>query len=89
MQTANVQELKELLLKTDEEFRQLAIQHHQLDDRLHELSSKSYLSEPEQVEEVTLKKRKLLLKDRMEDILRRHRAESSFSFAPAQPPITH
>ena len=89
MQTANVQELKELLLKTDEEFRQLAIQHHQLDDRLHELSVKPYLTEPEQVEEVTLKKRKLQLKDRMEDILRRHRAEPSGSFAPSQPPITH
>ena len=88
MQTSNVQELKELLLKTDEEFRQLATQHHQLDDRLHELSSKPYLSEPEQVEEVTLKKRKLHLKDRMEDILRRHRAEPSGSFAPEQAPIT-
>ena len=43
MQTANVQELKELLLKTDEEFRQLATQHHELDDRLHALSGKSYL----------------------------------------------
>ena len=41
MQTANVQELKELLLKTDEEFRQLATQHHELDDRLHELSGKA------------------------------------------------
>ena len=77
MQTENVQELKELLLKTDEEFRQLATQHHELDDRLHELSGKAYLSEPEQVEEVILKKRKLHLKDRMEDILRRHRAEPS------------
>ena len=73
MHTANVQELKELLLKTDEEFRQLATQHHELDDRLHELSTKPYLSEPEQLEEVTLKKRKLQIKDRMEDILRRHR----------------
>jgi uncharacterized protein YdcH (DUF465 family) len=81
MQTANVQELKELLLKTDEEFRQLATQHHDLDRRLHELSSKPYLSEPEQVEEVKLKKRKLQLKDRMEDILRRHRSET--------PQITH
>jgi len=81
MQTANVQELKDLLLKTDEEFRQLASQHHELDDRLHELSGKPYLSEPEQVEEVRLKKRKLQLKDRMEDILRRHRSEP--------PPITH
>ena len=77
MHTENVQELKELLLKTDEEFRQLATQHHALDDRLHELSSKAYLSEPEQVEQVTLKKRKLHLKDRMEDILRRHRSEPS------------
>ena len=75
MHTENVQELKELLLKTDEEFRQLATQHHELDDRIHELASKPYLSEPEQVEEVTLKKRKLHLKDRMEDILRRHRSE--------------
>ena len=81
MQTANVQELKELLLKTDEEFRQLATQHHELDVALHELSGKPYLSEPEQVEEIRLKKRKLLLKDRMEDILRRHRSEP--------PQITH
>jgi uncharacterized protein YdcH (DUF465 family) len=65
--------LKELLLKTDEEFHTLAEQHQQLDSRLHELTEKHYLSAPEQVEEVTLKKRKLQLKDRMEDILRRHR----------------
>ena len=61
------------LLQTDEEFNQLAAQHHQLEDRLHELTSKHYLSEPEQLEEVTLKKRKLQIKDRMEDIMRRHR----------------
>ncbi len=67
------QDLKELLLQTDEEFHQLAAKHHELEDRLHELSSKHYLSEPEQLEEVNLKKRKLQLKDRMEDILRRHR----------------
>lgn len=88
MQTANVQELKELLLKTDEEFRQLATQHHELDDRLHQLSGKSYLTEPEQVEEVTLKKRKLQLKDKMEDILRRHRGEPSGPFASA-PAVSH
>ena len=65
--------IKELLMETDEEFNQLAAQHHQLEDRLDQLTSKSYLSEHEQVEEVTLKKQKLQLKDRMEDILRRHR----------------
>jgi uncharacterized protein YdcH (DUF465 family) len=69
-------DLKPLLLETDEEFRQLASKHHELEERLHELSKKPYLSEPEQVEEVTLKKRKLQLKDKMETIVRRHRAHT-------------
>ena len=66
-------DLKEQLLRTDEEFNHLSAEHHELDDRLHALTAKHYLSEPEQVEEVTLKKRKLVLKDRMEDIMRRRR----------------
>lgn len=68
-------DLRALLLQTDAEFHRLATQHHQLEDRLHELTAKSYLSEPEQVEETTLKKRKLALKDRMEMIMRQHRQE--------------
>ena len=67
------QDLRELLLQTDEEFHQLAAKHHELEDRLHELSSKHYLSGSEELEKVALKKRKLQLKDRMEDILRQHR----------------
>ena len=51
-----------------EELKQLAARHHDLDDRLSQLSSRHYLSEPEQVEEVTLKKQKLQLKDRMESL---------------------
>ena len=66
-------DLRAVLLATDPEFNELASQHHQLEDRLHELTAKQYLSQPEQVEEVTLKKRKLQLKDRMENILRQHR----------------
>ena len=64
--------LKELLMQTDEEFHELAARHHQLEDQLDRLTRKPYLSEPEQLESVTLKKQKLQLKDRMEDILRRH-----------------
>ena len=71
----NAQSQKDLLLQTDEEFHSLADQHHQLDDRLHELTAKQYLSEHEHLEEVTLKKQKLLLKDRMEDILRRQQPD--------------
>ena len=66
-------ELKRQLLQTDEEYRQLASQHHDLDEKLHTLAERNYLSEPEQLEEVTLKKRKLHLKDQMEDIVRRRR----------------
>jgi uncharacterized protein len=66
------EELKRKLLQIDEEFRQLATKHHDLDERLHTYRTRNYLTEPEQVEEVTLKKQKLHLKDRMESILRRH-----------------
>ena len=84
-----LQALKELLLQTDEEFHDLAVKHHALEDRLNELASKSYLSEPEQLEAVTLKKRKLQLKDRMEDILRRRRqadTPASSSVSANEPP---
>jgi len=74
---AQSQDLREVLLRTDEEFHQLAAMHHELEERLSQLTATPYLSEPEQVEQVTLKKRKLQLKDRMEDILRRHRATQS------------
>ncbi len=67
------QDLTEQLLRTDEEFHQLFAKHHELDDRLHQLTTRHYLSDPEHLEEVTLKKQKLQLKDRMEDILRRYR----------------
>jgi uncharacterized protein YdcH (DUF465 family) len=83
---AQSQDLKELLLQTDEEYSRLAVRHHELEDRLNELSSRPYLSEPEQVEEVNLKKRKLQLKDQMEDILRRRRGDSDPSaFSAARP----
>ena len=65
------EELRQRLLQTDDEFRQLATQHHDLDEKLHNLAARHYLSEPEQLEEVRLKKRKLQLKDQMESILRR------------------
>ena len=62
--------IKQQLLESNDEFRQLATQHHDLDERIHSLATRPYLTEPEQLEEVTLKKRKLHLKDQMESILR-------------------
>jgi uncharacterized protein YdcH (DUF465 family) len=71
------EDLKHLLIETNQEFRELASKHHSLDDRLHELKSKHFLSDAEQFEEVSLKKRKLQVKDQMEMILRQYRATSS------------
>lgn len=67
--------IRQQLLESNDEFRQLATQHHDLDERIHNLATRAYLSEPEQIEEVTLKKRKLHLKDQMEHMLRHTQAE--------------
>jgi uncharacterized protein YdcH (DUF465 family) len=70
------EELKRQLLQSDEQYRQLATRHHDLDEKIHNLTAlaatRHYLTEPEQLEEVRLKKVKLALKDQMESILRRH-----------------
>ena len=69
MNTAESQEVKHFLLQSHDQYRDLAERHHALDDRLHELIEKPHLSESEQVEETTIKKRKLALKDSMERIV--------------------
>jgi uncharacterized protein YdcH (DUF465 family) len=72
MSPAEAQEVKSLLLHSNDHYRQLAERHHELDDRLHELTDRHYLSTSEQLEEVTLKKRKLALKDQMEQMAREY-----------------
>ena len=56
------------MLRSNDQYRQLSDRHHELDDRLHQLTELHYLTASEQVEEVTLKKRKLALKDQMEQM---------------------
>lgn len=65
---------RESLLAENDEYRQLDRQHHEFEARLETLKVKVVLSDDEQVEETTLKKRKLQLKDRMEAIARERRA---------------
>jgi uncharacterized protein YdcH (DUF465 family) len=65
-------ELKERLLQSDHEYRDLAARHHELDERLHQLATRHFLTEPELLEEAQIKKKKLRLKDQMEGILRQH-----------------
>ena len=77
MNAADTQEVRNLLLREHDDYRQLAERHHQLDDRLHELTERHYLSDSEQLEEATLKKQKLALKDQMEEIARSYAAGHS------------
>jgi hypothetical protein len=66
MSAAEALEAKNLLLRSNEQYRQLFERHHELDDRLHQLTELPYLTASEQLEEATIKKRKLALKDQME-----------------------
>ena len=72
MSPAEAQEVKNLLLHNDPTYRQLAELHHQLDDRLHQYTDRHYLTDSEHVEEVTLKKLKLAVKDQMERLAREY-----------------
>jgi uncharacterized protein YdcH (DUF465 family) len=65
--------IKDTLLTQNEEYRRLDAQHHEYEDRLTTLTEKVVLSDEEQVEETTLKKKKLQVKDRMEAIARQAR----------------
>ncbi|RMG53978.1 MAG: DUF465 domain-containing protein [Acidobacteria bacterium] len=67
--------LKEHLMATNEEFRELVRQHQEYEARLNELTSLPYPTEEEMLEETLLKKKKLLLKDKMEAIIHRYKRE--------------
>lgn len=72
----NTQEdLKAHLMQTNEEFRKVADEHHQHHLQLEALEAKPLLTDQEQVEEHRLKKLKLHLKDQMNEMLSRYKAQ--------------
>jgi uncharacterized protein len=68
-------ELREQLLRDNAEYRRLAAEHQHYDDKLEDLSNKHFLSEEEQLQEKTLKKKKLMLKDQMYSMVQKIRKE--------------
>jgi uncharacterized protein YdcH (DUF465 family) len=68
-------DFKAHLMETNEEFRRLAEEHREYGKKLETLNTRHYLTPEEQVEEVRLKKIKLRLKDQMEGMLSRLRAQ--------------
>jgi len=63
-------DISQLPVEQNLEYKNLLEQHRSLEARLNELSTRIYLSDNEKVEEVTLKKKKLALKDRMQELMR-------------------
>jgi uncharacterized protein len=72
MEITKADNLKEELMTSNSEFRELAREHTRYEARLTELSALSYPSDEEQLEEVTLKKKKLAIKDQMYSIMLQH-----------------
>ena len=71
--------LKEELMNRDPEFRELAREHTRYEERLRELTALAYPSDEEQLEEVTLKKKKLALKDQLYALIMQHQKNQSVS----------
>jgi uncharacterized protein YdcH (DUF465 family) len=75
MSFSETEALKQQLMANNAQFAELAHTHGEYEKRLSELAALHYPSAEEQMEEATLKKKKLYLKDQMETILRRHKEQ--------------
>jgi uncharacterized protein YdcH (DUF465 family) len=69
---------RDILLETDAAYRRLAEQHEKYEAELHKIAVSPYLSSEDLLEEIRLKKLKLLVKDEMEQLLasRVHRVQA-------------
>ena len=68
----NEQELKEILIKEDGDFRKVFEDHRTCELELEKLRLKTHVTEADTLAERDLKKRKLALKDRMYQLMSEH-----------------
>ena len=71
------EEIKEHLMSSSPDFRRLAEEHLQQEQKLQKLLSHPHLSEQDRLEEITLKKKKLQLKDQMNSLVLKFKNELS------------
>ncbi len=72
MDMSTADPVRDELLKSNAQFRDLVHQHQDFEERLNELAHLTYPSDDEQLEEVTLKKKKLLIKDEIYAMMQQH-----------------
>jgi uncharacterized protein YdcH (DUF465 family) len=77
MDFSETEALKQHLMTSNPAFAQLADEHRGYEQRLSQLAALHYPSAEEQIEESTLKKKKLYLKDQMESILRQYKQQAA------------
>jgi uncharacterized protein YdcH (DUF465 family) len=72
MDLTSVNPARDILMREDSNFRELVQQHQNYEKRLSELASLTYPNEEELLEEATLKKKKLAVKDEIYTLLQKH-----------------
>ena len=71
--SSSTEAIREQLMANNDEYQRLREEHARYASRLEQLSSRCFLTEQEQLEEVRLKKLKLRVKDQMEMLLQKAR----------------
>lgn len=72
MDMSTADPVRDELLRSNPTFRELVHQHQDFENRLSELQHLSYPNDDEQLEESTLKKKKLQVKDEIYAIMQQH-----------------
>ncbi|MCS7081060.1 MAG: DUF465 domain-containing protein [Chloracidobacterium sp.] len=77
MSLSTLESLKQQLFQTHPEYRSLVREHQRADARLQEILALPHPRPDELEESALLKRRKLYLKDRMEEIIRQHQVRAT------------
>lgn len=72
MDMSTADPVRDELLRSNSNFRELVHQHEDFEKRLSELAHLTYPNDDEQLEEVTLKKKKLAIKDEIYAMMQQH-----------------
>jgi uncharacterized protein YdcH (DUF465 family) len=67
------EEIKEHLMSANPEFRRLVDEHKQYEGKLAEIHNRQHMTDQDRLEEITLKKKKLHLKDQMNSMVQKFR----------------
>ena len=75
MPVLSFEKAKEILKNENEEFARICRKHRELDEKITELEERRYLTPEEEIQEKTMKKDKLRLKDKMAEMIKEYQAD--------------